>query len=124
MVRSIAFQYALKPNTKSQFQSILREAINDQTSYRDFLLRYDIYSSKVWLTVINQRDYVFFYHDIGPSFEEKSTHFPTSEHAFDAWLRQSLESVYDAEGISVDGYTCPVFSFNAIEPTFQIKDQP
>lgn len=61
---------------------------------------------------------------LGRALRKKSRHFPTSEHAFDAWLRQSLESVYDAEGISVDGYTCPVFSFNAIEPTFHRKDQP
>lgn len=120
MIKSIAFQYALKPGAKEAFQLILKEAVEDKEAYQDFLLRYDIYSSKVWLSAIGGVDYVFFYHDVGPDFDKKSQAFSSSEHAFDRWLRCSLESVYDTQSIVVDGYSLPVMSFDAVPRIFDL----
>ncbi len=114
--KSIVFQYALKPKTRETFQSILDEAVKDKEAYRSFLLRYDIYTSKVWLNALRGVDYVFFYHDVGPDFDEKSQLFPDSNHPFDRWLRHSLESVYDTKSIVVEGYSLPVMEFYAISP--------
>ena len=61
------------------------------------LKRYDIHSAKVWHKNIDDRDYVFVYHEVGSHFREKMKIWDTSSHPFDTWFRNNMMAVYDIE---------------------------
>lgn len=65
--------------------------------YKEMLLRYDIYCAKVWHKNISDRDYMYFYHEVGDNFCEKMIGWDISTHPFDKWFRENMMAVYDIE---------------------------
>lgn len=59
------------------------------------LARYDMACVKIWVKTLNDRDYVFVYHEVGPDFQEKIKDWDNSQHPFDQWFNQQIMSVYD-----------------------------
>ena len=66
----------------------------------DMLARYDMSSVKTWYKMIEGRDYIFVYHDIGPTFPEKIQGWNDSSHPFDQWFNEQLMSLYATDAAS------------------------
>ena len=90
MKETVLFCIPLKKNCLSQYTDFAKETVVKAKEYRAMLSRYDIHSAKVWHKNIANQDYVFVYHDVGPSFRERMKNWDTSDHPFDKWFRESV----------------------------------
>lgn len=96
-MKTVLFCIPLKKGTLSQYEAFSKEHVKREKEYKDMLTRYDIHCAKIWHKNINDRDYVFVYHEVGPNFREKMTGWDTSNHPFDQWFRENMMAVYDIE---------------------------
>lgn len=94
---NVLFCVPLKKGCLKQYQAFAKETIEKEKEYRDLMARYDIHCTKVWHKNINDCDYIFVYHEVGPNFEEKMKNWETSEHSFDQWFNASMMAVCDFE---------------------------
>ncbi|MFN7096688.1 MAG: hypothetical protein ACK4PR_03925 [Gammaproteobacteria bacterium] len=94
---TVLFCIPLKENSLAQYETFAKEHVQQDKEYREMLTRYDIHSAKVWHQNINNRDYVFVYHEVGPNFTEKMKGWDTSTHPFDKWFRDNMMAVYDID---------------------------
>ena len=99
-MKTVLFTIPLKDGCLAQYKSFLQESLARDSEYREMLQRYDIHSAKVWCNKINNKDYVFVYHAVGPDFEEKMKQWDHSDHPFDVWFRESIMAVYDINGVA------------------------
>lgn len=96
-MKTVLLCVPLKKGCLSQYESFAKEHVKRDKEYKDMLDRYDIHCTKVWHKNINNRDYIFGYHEVGPHFRERMTGWETSDHPFDRWFRESMMAVYDIE---------------------------
>jgi len=91
----------LKQGKLKQFQDFVKQTFeNKKKDWKDMLKRYDIDCVSVWHRSIENREFVFVYHEVGPTFEEKLSGWDQSEHPFDQWFNEQIMSVYDIEDVS------------------------
>lgn len=93
--KSILMSIPLKEGCLEQYLDFAKESQEHSSEYEDMLKRYDIHCAKVWYSEMQGQYYVFVYHEVGPSFEEKMAHWDKSNHPFDTWFRESIMAVYD-----------------------------
>lgn len=96
-MKTALFFIPLKKNCLNQYEYFLKETIKKAKQYKEMLTRYDIHCAKVWHKNINNRDYIFVYHEVGPNFRERMKNWDTSSHPFDKWFRETMMAVYDIE---------------------------
>lgn len=96
-MKTVLFCIPLKQGCLSQYETFAKEHVQRAKEYKEMLTRYDIHCAKIWHKNIDDRDYVFVYHEVGPGFREKMKGWDTSEHPFDKWFRESMMAVYDIE---------------------------
>lgn len=96
-METVLFCIPLKPGKLNQYEVFAKESVKKVDEYKDMLNRYDIHCAKTWHKNINDRDYIFVYHEVGPSFRAKMKGWDTSEHPFDEWFRKNMLAVYDIE---------------------------
>jgi hypothetical protein len=94
-MESVLFCIPLKKDCLSQYENFAKQTVKKEKEYKDMLNRYDIHCAKVWYKNINDRDYVFVYHEVGPNFRMKMKEWDKSEHPFDKWFRENMMAVYD-----------------------------
>ena len=94
-MNTVLFCIPLKEGTLNQYECFAQETVNKKAEYKDMLHRYDIHWAKVWHKNINNRGYVFVYHEVGPKFRENLKVWDTSDHIFDKWFRDNMMAVYD-----------------------------
>jgi len=99
-MKTVLFCIPLKKGQLDQFQNFVKQTSEQKTDeWKDMLTRYDILCVKVWYKNINDTDYAFVYHEVGPEFDEKIKGWNNSEHSFDKWFNQQIMAVYDASAI-------------------------
>lgn len=99
-MKSILFSIPLKQNCLEQYLNFVEQAEQlKKAEWKEMLSRYDIHCVKIWHKHINDQDYVFVYHEVGPDFEEKLKGWDNSEHPFDQWFNQQIMAVYDIENV-------------------------
>ena len=96
-METVLFCIPLKKDCFSQYELFAKETVKRSVEYSDMLKRYDIHYAKVWHKKINNRDYVFVYHEVGSNFREKMKGWDTSSHPFDKWFCDNMMKVYDIE---------------------------
>lgn len=94
---TVLFCVPLKKGSLNQYEAFAKEHMKREKEYKDMLSRYDIQSAKTWHKNINDHDYIFVYHEVGPTFKEKMAGWDTSTHPFDQWFRKNMLAVYDIE---------------------------
>jgi len=104
-MKSVLFTIPMKTNALDDYLAFIKEVLQQDDKYRDMLKRYDIRSAKAWIKRIGDVDYVFVYHDVGPSFEDKIKGWDTSEHPYDKWFNDQIMQAYDVE--NVEGMESP-----------------
>ncbi|MCF6776224.1 hypothetical protein L3V83_06510 [Thiotrichales bacterium 19X7-9] len=94
-MKSVLFCIPLKADTLEQYLTFADETTERSSEYSDMLKRYDIHCAKIWHSKLENKDYVFVYHEVGPSFKEKMLDWDNSKHPFDVWFRNNIMAVYD-----------------------------
>mgnify|MGYP000420424628 CR=1 FL=1 len=98
---SVLFCIPLKESRVEPFQQFIADCLkNKSDEWKAMLARYDISSVKVWYKIIDGRDYVFVYHDIGLDFAEKIQGWNDSVHPFDQWFNEQIMSNYATDAAS------------------------
>lgn len=112
-MKSVLFYIPLKSGTLQQYLAFAKQTTERPVEYGEMLKRYDIHSAKVWHGAINDKNYVFVCHEVGPSFKEKMGSWDSSTHPFDVWFRESIMAVYDIESAATVEEPQQVLDFKA-----------
>jgi hypothetical protein len=96
-MQTVLFCIPLKKGCLVQYEAFAKEHVEKAKEYSDMLKRYDIHTAQTWHKNIDNRDYIFVYHKVGPNFQEKMAGWDTSVHPFDRWFREQMMAVYDIE---------------------------
>lgn len=96
MKNSVLFCIPLKKGCTDQFKKFVKETSETKSQeWADMLSRYDMSCVKIWIKNIENRDYVFVYHETGPDFPEKIKGWDNSQNQFDQWFNEQITAVYD-----------------------------
>lgn len=112
-MKTILFCIPLKEGTLNQYEAFTKEFVKREKEYSDMLTRYDIHCAKVWHKNINDREYVFVYHEVGPNFREKMKGWDASDHPFDEWFRKNMMAFYDIKNAAGMGEPQQLVDFSA-----------
>ena len=96
-MKTVLFCIPLKKGCADQYKEFAQESVRRADEYKEMMTRYDIFCAKIWHKKIGDNDYVFVYHEAGPSFEDKMKGWDTSDHSFDTWFREGMMATYDIE---------------------------
>lgn len=96
-MKAMLFCIPLKTGCVEQFKAFVKQTSEKKAEeWKDMLARYDMSCVKVWIKKLENRDYVFVYHEVGTDFSEKIKDWDNSQHPFDQWFNQQIMAVYDS----------------------------
>ena len=99
-MNTLLFCMPLKEGSLKQYQDFIKKTANEKAAeWKDMLFRYDISCVKVWDRNFEGKDYVFVYHEVGPTFEEKIKNWDNSSHPFDKWFNGQIMAAYDVKNV-------------------------
>lgn len=97
---TVLFCIPLKTDCAQQFRDFVTETSEQKSEeWKAMLARYDMSCVKVWVKTLEGRDYVFVYHECGPTFSEKIQGWNDSTHPFDQWFNAQITAVYDTGAV-------------------------
>lgn len=112
-MQNILLCLSIKHDRLDQFKSFSEQIIKQKDEYRQMLKRCDILSTRIWQKKINDVNYVFIYHDVGPDFAEKTKSFGESTHPFDKWMQAQIMDIYNFEDVNTQEYPIQIFDIKA-----------
>jgi len=99
-MKTVLFCIPLKMDCLEKFKNIVKQTSEKKADeWKNMLARYDMSCVKIWHKLIDDKDYVFVYHETGPQFEEKIKAWNNSQHPFDNWFNQQIMAVYDSSAV-------------------------
>ncbi len=98
MMTTTLFCIPLKEGKTEAYKAFVKECVESRTSdYKDFLKRYSLNLTKLWIHTIDGKDYALFIHEFGHNATERLKGWSTSTHPFDQWFDAHLRECYDIE---------------------------
>lgn len=95
-MKTVLFCIPLKKDCLEQFQNFVKETSEKKADeWKEMLSRYDMSCVKIWTKNLDDKNYVFVYHECGPSFEEKIKGWNDSQNPFDQWFNAQITAVYN-----------------------------
>ena len=95
-MKSQLYTVPLKPGLLKAYKAFAAEITGPKKSeYAAFLKRHGLKNCKVWHQKLEEKDYIFIYHDVEESALQGTTGLAESTHPFDRWFIQELNKYYE-----------------------------